>query len=144
MNLAEFATKLYSVKALLAGAVVASVVAAGIVTWNYDNEKKDAPAVMVVDEAKKLDSLLTALLRSFAITDACYDSSTRNYLFKIPDHPKTEDTLNEGWYFMKKYHFDQLSNGSWVLSSYGDIVSIEPDVTGLPCKQQARDPSWFR
>lgn len=103
-----------------------------------------APAkIEPVEPEFTLDKYFDALLRSWAVVEVCYDAKSRQYLFNVPPHPHRDDTLDEGWYMTTSYKFVELSNNSLVLEHASRSDKIYPDTTGLLCKQQAADPSWF-
>lgn len=89
---------------------------------------------------KVVDGMLDALMRVWPITDACYDTKAKVFLTNTATHTPVEGRLAEGWHMEDSYEFVELQNGTYVLKSVGEPISVVPDVTGLRCKQQ--DKLW--
>ena len=128
----------------IAAGIVVLVLGAGCLSFlrNTSSNPQAEPTAQTIAEAA--EPYIDALMRSWAVVEVCYDANTRQYLFKVAPHPNKDDTLDEGWYITTSYKFSSLSNGSVVLVSSTNSYKIFPDVSGLPCKQQAADPSWFK
>lgn len=98
--------------------------------------------VLAAESEKRIDLMLTATLRAMGITDACYSNDM--FFVRMGDHTPDEKFYDAGWWMFDSYKFAELSNGTLVLTDNAPLIRVEPDVTGLTCKQQANDPTWFK
>lgn len=104
-----------------------------------------APQVVeAAGTAPDIQLLLDAVLRQFAIIEVCHDIKNNDYFINIAPHTRVDDRLDAGWWMIDSYTFIELSNSTWLLKSYGTPINVEPDVTGLTCKQQAVNPKWYQ
>lgn len=96
------------------------------------------------DNIKIIDGHLAALLRAWAITDACFEPKNQKYLIKVSDHTPEENVTDQGWYMLESYSFLPFANGTYTLVSSTQSGRIVPDITGLQCKSQPADPEWYK
>lgn len=91
-----------------------------------------------------INLLLDAMLRRFPIDQVCFDSKNKVYFVDMAPHPHDDNWKDAGWWMIDKFTFLELSNGTWLLKDFDGFIDVEPDVTGLKCKQQAPNPNWFK
>ena len=92
--------------------------------------------------APTVDEALVAVLRGHPNSKKiCYDTNFDGYFMHYgPPLPAgvENDGKMHGWYLVQKIAFYQSANKAWFIGTQPDqaYVTVYPDVTGLPCKDQ--------
>lgn len=93
--------------------------------------------------APTVDEAIVAVLRGHPNSKKiCYDTKFDGY-FAYYGPPLAagaeDDGKMHGWYLVQNIAFYQAANNSWFIGLQPDksYVTVYPDVTGLPCKDQS-------
>lgn len=103
----------------------------------------EVAAPVPVAVAPTVDEALVAVLRGHPNSrKICYDTNFDGYFMYYGPHLPAgveDDGKMHGWYLVQKIAFYQAANKSWFigLQPNQSYVTVYPDVTGLPCKDQS-------
>lgn len=108
-------------------------------------EQPQQPDHITSEEVK--DQVHAALGRGLRIDQSCYDPGTDLWLVHARELPEedadSEGVWEEGWYYQDTDDIAvlKLGNGSMSITNPGAIFNtkIDPDITGLECKQHKKD-----
>lgn len=132
--------------AITISVVAASCLIAGVIAVSLLSQDKPDHAVVRIETVNDnyIPGTLDALMRTFAIDQACHDKANNVYFYRIPEHKPIEGFAEQGWYLLPKAKFLKLQNGTYVVTETSGDIQATPDTTGLQCKTQPIDPDWFR
>jgi hypothetical protein len=122
-------------------ALAVGLTACGKKAENPGATEVSAPAPAVV--APTVDEAIVAVLRGHPNSrKICYDTNYDGYFMYYGPHlppAAEEDGKFHGWYLVQKIQFYQAANKSWFigLQPNQNYITVYPDVTGLPCKDQS-------